>query len=108
VQATRLDRCECAREVGVGEPTAHRLVASADGQARRGGGGHGAVEAITVGVRAGRFEGPSTPIGGGDLMMGRKKSPETEIGIPNVRLHQIGIREQIWTYLTEGSTTLKL
>jgi len=46
-----LDRCECAREVGVGEPTAHRLVASADGLARRG--GHGAVEA--VGVRAGRF-----------------------------------------------------
>jgi len=53
VQATMLDRCEFAREVGVGEPTAHRLVVSADGLARRG--GHGAVEAVAVGVRVGRF-----------------------------------------------------
>jgi len=52
-----LDRCECAREVGVGEPTAHRLVASADGLARRG--GHGAVEAVAVGVREGRFRWPA-------------------------------------------------
>jgi len=44
VQATMLDRCECTREVGVGEATAHRPVASADGLARRG--GHGAVEAV--------------------------------------------------------------
>jgi len=35
-------------------------------------------------------------------MIGRKKSPETEIGILNVRLHQIGIRGRIWTYLAEG------
>jgi len=31
-------------------------------------------------------------------MIGRKKSPKTEIGILNVRLHQIGIRGRIWTY----------
>jgi len=48
-----LDRCECAREVGVGEATAHRPVALADCLAR--GVGHGAVEAVAVGVRAGRF-----------------------------------------------------
>jgi len=53
VQATMLDRCECAREVGVGEATAHRPVALADCLAR--GVGHGAVEAVAVGVRAGRF-----------------------------------------------------
>jgi len=50
----------------------------------------------------GRHEGPSTPTGGGDLMIGRKKSPKTEIGILNVRLHQIGIRWRIWTYLAKG------
>jgi len=48
-----LDRCECAREVGVGEATAHRPVASADCIARRG--GHVAVDTVAVGVRAGRF-----------------------------------------------------
>jgi len=54
VQATMLDRCECARKVGVGEEaTAHQPVASADCLAR--GVGHGAVEAVAVGVRAGRF-----------------------------------------------------
>jgi len=42
---------------GVGEATAHRPVASADGLARRG--GHGAVEAVAVGVRAGRFRWPA-------------------------------------------------
>ena len=52
VQATRLDRCECAREVGVGEARAHRPVASADGLAQ--GVGHGAVEAA-IEVRAWRF-----------------------------------------------------
>ena len=52
-----LDRCECAREVGVGEATAHRPVPSADGLAQRG--GHGAVEAVAVGVRAGRFRWPA-------------------------------------------------
>jgi len=57
VQATMLDRCECAREVGVGEATAHRPVASADCIARRG--GHGAVETVAVGVRAGRFRWPA-------------------------------------------------
>jgi len=57
VQATMLDRCECAREVGVGEATAHRPVPSADGLAQRG--GHGAVEAVAVGVRAGRFRWPA-------------------------------------------------
>jgi len=46
--------------------------------------------------------GPSTPTGGGDLMIGRKKSPETEIGFLNVRLHQIRIRRRIRTYLAEG------
>jgi len=45
---------------------------------------------------------PPLPLGGGDLMTGRKKSPETEIGILNVRLHQIGIRGRIWMYLAEG------
>jgi len=35
-------------------------------------------------------------------MIGRKKSPETEIGILNVRLHQTGIRGRIWTYLAKG------
>ena len=35
-------------------------------------------------------------------MIGRKKSPKTEIGILNVRLHQIGIRGRIWTYLANG------
>jgi len=35
-------------------------------------------------------------------MIGRKKSPKTEIGILNVRLHQIGIRGRIWTYLAKG------
>jgi len=35
-------------------------------------------------------------------MIGRKKSPETEIGILNVRLHQIGIRGRIRTYIAEG------
>jgi len=34
-------------------------------------------------------------------MIGRKNSPETEIGILNVRLHQIGIRGRIWTYLAK-------
>ena len=48
-----LDRCECAREVGVGEATAHRPVASADCLAW--GVGHGAVEAVAVSVREGRF-----------------------------------------------------
>ena len=62
VQATMLDRCECAREVGEGEPTAHRLVASADGLAWRG--GHGAVEAVAVGVRAVRFRWPAMKKGG--------------------------------------------
>jgi len=57
MQATMLDRCECAREVGVGEATSHRPVASADGRSRRG--GHGAVEAVAVGVRAGRFRWPA-------------------------------------------------
>ena len=37
----------------MGEATAHRLVASVNGLARRG--GHEAVEAVAVGVRAGRF-----------------------------------------------------
>ena len=37
-----------------------------------------------------------------------KKSPETEIGILNVRLHQIGIRGRIWTYLAEGYNFLIL
>ena len=50
MQATRLDRCECAREVGVGEAKAHRPVASADGLAR--GVGHAAVEAVAIEVRA--------------------------------------------------------
>jgi len=31
-----------------------------------------------------------------------KKSPNTEIGILHVRLHQIGIRGRIWTYLAKG------
>jgi len=35
-------------------------------------------------------------------MIGRKKCPETEIGTLNVRLHQIGIRGRIWTYLAKG------
>jgi len=45
---------------------------------------------------------PPLPLGGGDLMIGRKKSPKTEIGILNVRLHPIGIRRRIWTYLAKG------
>jgi len=49
---------------------------------------------------------PPLPLWGGGphehVMIGRKKSPETEIGILNVRLHQIGIQGRIWTYLAEG------
>jgi len=55
-------------------------------------------------------EGPSAPLplGGGLIMIGRTKNPETEIGIINVRLRQIGIRGRIWTYLAKGynATTL--
>jgi len=40
--------------------------------------------------------------GGGGPHDREKKSPETEIGILNVRLHQIGIRGRIWTYLAKG------
>ena len=73
VQAIRLDRCECAREVGVGEATAHRPVASADGLARRG--GHGAVEAVAVGVRSGRFRWPAMKKCGEKKQLGKAARP---------------------------------
>jgi len=49
-----------------------------------------------------RPKAPPLPLGGGPHDREKAKSPETEIGILNVRLHQFGIRGRIWMCLAEG------
>jgi len=53
----------------VGEARAHRPVASADCLAR--GVGHGAVEAVAIEVRAGRFGWPAIKKAGGKKRLGK-------------------------------------
>jgi len=48
-------------------------------------------------------EAPPLPLGGGDLMIGRKQVLKRgNRNYINVRLHQIGIRGRIGTYLAKG------